>query len=111
MFSSFMNPVAIYVGYFSHLAFVVVLPDGNNGNNLQKKMSFFILQIKFFFRTNRFQFSKFSNPLSSRIFFFFSTETNERVRSPNCCLVEWVSWKLEKLFWFWIVLGRIAAVF
>jgi len=83
-----MNPVAIYVGYFSHLAFVVVLPDVNYGNNLQKKSFFFILQIKFFFRTNRFQFSKFSNPLSSRIFFFFSTMTNERVRSPNCCLVE-----------------------
>jgi len=40
MFSSFMNPVAIYVGYFSHLAFVVVLPDVNYGNNLQKEMFF-----------------------------------------------------------------------
>jgi hypothetical protein len=32
-----MNPVAIYVlGYFfSRLAFVVVLPDVNFGNNLQ----------------------------------------------------------------------------
>ena len=35
-----MNPVAIYVGYFSHLAFVVGLPDVNYGNNLQKKCFF-----------------------------------------------------------------------
>jgi len=47
MFSSFMNPVAIYVGYFSHLAFVVVLPDGNNGNNLQKKISFLFCKLSF----------------------------------------------------------------
>jgi hypothetical protein len=49
MFSSFMNPVAIYVGYFSHLAFVVVLPDVNYGNNLQKKRFFSSLFCKLSF--------------------------------------------------------------
>jgi len=49
MFSSFMNPVAIYVGYFFHLAFVVVLPDGNYGNNLQKKSFSLFCKLSFSF--------------------------------------------------------------
>jgi hypothetical protein len=52
MFSSFMNPVAIYVGYFSHLAFVVVLPDVNYGNNLQKKRFFLLYSANLVFLSN-----------------------------------------------------------
>lgn len=44
MFSSFMNPVAIYVGYFFSFSFVFLLPDVNDGNvianNQVRKQSF-----------------------------------------------------------------------
>lgn len=73
MFSSFMNPVAIYVGYFFSFSFVVLLPDVNDGNVIANNQ---VRKQSFSFELIDSSLAFVSNPLSSRIFFFFSPKTN-----------------------------------
>ena len=73
MFSSFMNPVAIYVGYFFSFSFVFLLPDVNDGNVIANNQ---VRKQSFSFELIDSSLAFVSNPLSSRIFFFFSQKTN-----------------------------------
>jgi hypothetical protein len=73
MFSSFMNPVAIYVGYFFSFSFVFLLPDVNDGNVIANNQ---VRKQSFSFELIDSSLAFVSNPLSSRIFFFFSPKTN-----------------------------------
>lgn len=73
MFSSFMNPVAIYVGYFFSFSFVFLLPDVNDGNVIANNQ---VRKQSFSFELIDSSLALVSNPLSSRIFFFFSPKTN-----------------------------------
>lgn len=73
MFSSFMNPVAIYVGYFFSFSFVVLLPDVNDGNVIANDQ---VCKQSFSFELIDSSLAFVSNPLSSRIFIFFSPKTN-----------------------------------
>jgi len=108
MFSSFMNPVAIYVvGYFfSRLVFVVVLPDVMWGNNICNTWS----QISFSFELIDSSLAKSQIHYHRRIFFLVQWLMREFVHliAVECKLKVREDFLVLKYF---LVLGRIAAVF